>query len=107
MLHLFEVMPVRKPQRSIRLSGEAEKILGCKVVRVTLNPILLSLSGDYVDWSGSERGSGKLRASDLVLKARGCFPEFPPIKPYRILPKHVRRFSILSPAEKIRVGERW
>ena len=68
---------MRKSQRSVRLSKEAQKILGRKVVRLTLNPVLLALSHEHVDWSGRERESGKLRPSDIALKARERFPDLP------------------------------
>jgi hypothetical protein len=29
------------------------------------------------------------------------------VKPYPVLPTHVKRFMALSPSEKIRLGERW
>lgn len=121
---------MRKPQLSVRLSGEALRVLKRKVVRLTLNPALLALSGQFVDWSGREGYSGKLRPSELLLKARERFPELPlswavegyiallargeavslkPLaaEPYPTLPESARRFRALSSSQKICLGERW
>jgi hypothetical protein len=119
-----------KPQRSIRLTGEARRILGREVVRVTVNPVLLSLSEPYVAWSGGPPAGGRLTPSDLVLRARHRFPRLPlswavegyiallisgaeeafaplSVAPYDEVPESVQRFRTLTPAEKIRIGERW
>jgi hypothetical protein len=119
-----------KPQRSIRLSGEARRIVGREIVRVTLNPVLLSLSEPYVGWSGGASAGERLTPSDLVLRARLRFPRLPlswavegyiallvsgavealapfAVAPYDAVPESVRRFRALTPAEKIRLGERW
>lgn len=122
--------PVKKPQLSIRLSGESRHLLGREVVRLTINPVLLSLSIRFVDWSGREAAGGKLRAFELVARAHERFPELPlswavegyialliggnpsrlqpfSVEPYQQLEENVLRFEELSPAEKIRVGQRW
>lgn len=119
-----------KPQRSIRLSGEARQVVGREMVRVTLNPVLLALSERYVSWRGGPAAGERLTPSDLVLRARRRFPRLPlswavegyiallvsgmeeclapfPVAPYDEVPESVRRFRTLTPAEKIRVGERW
>jgi hypothetical protein len=119
-----------KPQRSIRLSGGARRVLGREVVRVTLNPVLLSLSEPYVSWSGGPSSGKRLTPGDLVVRARSRFPRLPlswavegyiallvsgadealvplAVAPYDEVPENVRRFRALTPAEKIRVGERW
>jgi len=121
---------MRKPHRSIRLSGEARSILKREVVRLTINPVLLALSRDLVDWSGREASGEKIRPSELVLRARERFPALAlswavegyialligdvrtglkpfSVEPYDALPESMRRFRALSPSEKIRVGERW
>ena len=121
---------MKKAQRSVRLSSEAQRVLNRKVARLTLNPAILALSSSTVDWSGRERESRKLSASDLILRAHKRFPKLPlswaveayiallasgelfvlepfSVTPYSTLPTPVRRFSALSPSEKIRLGERW
>ena len=121
---------MKKPQLSIRLSGESKRLLGREVVRLTINPVLLSLSMRFVNWSGREATGGKLRAFELVIRAAERFPELPlswavegyialliggnpsrlrpfSVEPYQELEENVRRFRSLSPAEKIRVGQRW
>lgn len=121
---------MKKPQVSARLSGEALRVLKRRVVRLTLNPALLALSNQCVDWSGREGYSGKLRPSELLLKAHARFPDLPlswavegyiallargePVsleplvaEPYPTLPESARRFRALSPSQKIRLGERW
>ena len=119
-----------KPQRSIRLSCEARRIFGREVVRVTLNPALLSLSEPYVAWGGGPPTGRRLTPSELLVRARSRFPRLPlswavegyialllsgveeslaplSVAPYEQVPESVRRFRALTPAEKIRVGERW
>ena len=121
---------MKKPQLSIRLSGESKRLLGREVVRLTINPVLLSLSMRFVNWSGREATGGKLRAFELVIRAAERFPELPlswavegyialliggnpsrlrpfSVEPYQELVENVRRVRSLSPAEKIRVGQRW
>ena len=121
---------MKKPQLSIRLSGESKRLLGREVVRLTINPVLLSLSMRFVNWSGREATGGKLRAFELVIRAAERFPELPlswavegyialliggnpsrlrpfSVEPNQELEENVRRFRSLSPAEKIRVGQRW
>jgi hypothetical protein len=122
--------PVKKPQISIRLSGESRRLLGREVVRLTINPVLLSLSIRFVDWSGRDAAGGKLRAFELVARAQERFPELPlswavegyialliggnpsrlqpfSVEPYQKLEENVLCFEELSPADKIRVGQRW
>lgn len=121
---------MKKPTLSIRLSGESRRLLGREVVRLTVNPVLLSQSARFVDWSGRDAAPGKLRAFELVARAHERFPEMPlswavegyialliggnpsrlqpfSVEPYRQLGENAVRFGDLSPAEKIRVGERW
>jgi hypothetical protein len=121
---------MKKPQLSIRLSGESKRLLGREVVRLTVNPVLLSQSVRFVDWSGREATGGKLRAFELVAKAHERFPELPlswavegylalliggnpsrlqpfSVEPYEKLGENALRFAGLPPAGKIRVGQRW
>lgn len=121
---------MKKIQRSIRLNEKARKVLKRKIARLTLNPALFAISLDYVDWTGREKKSAKLRPSDLALVARERFPELPlswaiegyialltkgdreslkpiSVDPYKEVPETIQRFRSLSPLEKIRVGERW
>ncbi|MBW1810419.1 MAG: hypothetical protein JRJ87_19640 [Deltaproteobacteria bacterium] len=121
---------MKKPQISVRMAGESKKLLNREVVRLTINPILLFLSNEYVDWSGRE-GGDKIRAYDLVFRAHRRFPKLPlswAVEGYIALlaaekqtslhppllaedgvelGKNVINFMNLSPAEKIRVGLRW
>lgn len=132
MLHLIHEgrRPVKKRQQSVRLSKEARAALHRTIVRLTLNPALFALSRNHVDWTGRGRRSGKRSASELILEAFRRFPTLPlswavegyiallaagkpqaiapfAVPPDRRLPEQVRRFQRLSPAEKIRLGERW
>ncbi len=121
---------MKKPQISVRMAGKSKKLLKREIVRLTINPILLFLSNEYVDWSGRERGD-KIRASELVFSAHQRFPRLPlswavegyiallvaekplylqpsiPAEDEAELDKNVINFKNLSPTEKIRVGERW
>jgi hypothetical protein len=121
---------MKKRQQSVRLSKEAQAALHRTIVRLTINPALFALSRDYVDWGGRGKTFGKRSASQLVLEASRRFPKLPlswavegyiallaagkissltpfAVAPYAALPKEVQRFQRLSPAEKIRLGERW
>jgi len=121
---------MKKHQQSVRLSKEARAGLGRTIVRLTLNPTLFALSRNHVDWTGRGRRAGKRSASELILEASRRFPAMPlswavegyiallaagkasAITPFTVqshetLPEEVRRFRRLSPAEKIRLGERW
>ncbi len=120
---------MKKRQQSVRLSKEAQAALNRTIVRLTINPALFALSRDHVDWAG--RGpSGKRSASQVILEASRRFPNLPlswavegyiallaagtvsALAPFAVAPdaalsKEVQRFQRLSPAEKIRLGERW
>ena len=121
---------MKKPQLSVRLSGASRKLFGRLILRLTMNPVLLHLSGKFVDWSGREAPGAKLRPSELVARARLRFPGLPlswavegyiallatrdsaclrgfSAESYSQIDENVLRFRILSPAAKIRVGERW
>lgn len=120
---------MRKPQKSIRLTGESRKRLSREIVRLTLNPVLLAFSHRVVSWDGTHHPK-RVKAADLVLRARERFPDLPlswavegylvlllirdtpelspiQVEPFRDIPESVRRFSRLDPSEKIRIGERW
>ena len=121
---------MKKRQQSVRLSKEAQAALRRTIVRLTINPALFALSRDYIDWAGWGKPSGKRSASQLILEACRRFPRLPlswavegyiallaadkaaalapfAVAPDATLPKEIRRFQRLSPAEKIRLGERW
>lgn len=121
---------MKKRQQSVRLSKEARAGLGRAIVRLTLNPALVALSRNHVDWTGRGRRTGKRSASELILEASRRFPALPlswavegyiallaagkasaitpfAVQPHGKLPEEVRRFRRLPPAEKIRLGERW
>jgi len=120
---------MKKRQQSVRLSNEAQTALHRTIVRLTINPALFALSRDHVNWAGLETAE-KRSASQLILEASRRFPNLPlswavegyiallaagrpsalppfTVAPDAALPKEVRRFQRLSPAEKIRLGERW
>lgn len=65
-----------KPTKTIRLSGNEREVLGRTFVRLTLNPVLLGLSGPFVQWEGPAQGR-KLSPAELVLRAKGTFPDLP------------------------------
>jgi len=121
---------MKKRQQSVRLSKEAQTALNRTIVRLTINPALFALSRDHVHWAGRERPSRKSSASQVILEASRRFPNLPlswavegyiallaagkvsvlapfTTSPDTALPKEVQRFQRLSPAEKIRLGERW
>jgi len=120
---------VRKIQKSIRLKPEDRRILNREVVRLTLNPAIVSVSERVVSWSGRV-SDHRLRPSELVVRARERFPKLPlswavegyivllllgdakqldapRIEPLEKLPRPVKRFASLSLLEKTRVMERW
>jgi hypothetical protein len=119
---------MKKPQVSVRLPRASVRSGSPEIARLTLNPVLYHLSFKVVDWSGRERD--RLRPAELVAAARARFPDLPlswavegaialvltggpaaleSFEPeaYDGLPEQVRRFQILSPARKIRLGQRW
>lgn len=120
---------MRKTQKSIRLRSEAQQILRREVVRLTLNPVIVSLSEQVVNWSG-RTADKRLHPSDLAVRARERFPKLPlswavegylvllllgdekallplQLEPLDELPPAVKRFQSLSLVEKTRVMERW
>ncbi|MEW6325797.1 MAG: hypothetical protein AB1515_10480 [Nitrospirota bacterium] len=121
---------MKKHQHSVRLSADARTALGRTIVRLTLNPAIFALSHRYVDWTARARRPGTRSASELILEASRRFPALPlswavegyiallsggdtaalapfAVQPDKRLSKELRRFARLSPAEKIRLGERW
>lgn len=103
--------------------------LGQDVVRLTLNPALISLSEAVVNWRGRPPDQ-RLHPSDLIVRARRRFPRLPlswavegdivllllgdaarlapfSVEPHSEIPRPVRRFASLSLSEKTRVLERW
>lgn len=120
---------MRKVQYSIRLKPKDRRRLKREVVRLTLNPILFSLSDCLVDWSGRAADT-RLHPSTLVAQARERFSEMPlswavegyialllqqnasqlaplQIKPLAKVSRAAKRFAKLSLAEKTRAVERW
>ncbi len=120
---------MRKMQKSIRLRPEDQRILRREVVRLTLNPVIVSLSERVVNWSGRAPDQ-RLHPSDLAVRARERFPKLPlswavegylallllgeekmliplRLEPLDELPLTVKRFKSLSLIEKTRVMERW
>ena len=120
---------MRKIQKSIRLRPEDRRILRREVVRLTLNPVIVSLSEQVVNWSG-RAADQRLHPSTLVVRARERFPKLPlswavegyivllllrdekALSPLRLeplgkLPPAVKRFKSLSLIEKTRTMERW
>jgi hypothetical protein len=120
---------MRKIQKSIRLKPEGRKVLKREVVRLTLNPVVVSLSERVVNWTGSV-SDRRLHPSDLVVRAQERFPELPlswavegyivllllkepqqlealSVEPFDELPASVKRFASLSLLEKTEALERW
>ena len=118
-----------KAQKSIRLKPEGRRILRREVVRLTLNPVIVSLSQRVVSWFGGDSDQ-RLHPSELVVRARERFPKLPlswavegylvllllgdekalsplRLEPLNELPPAVKRFQSLSLVEKTRVMERW
>lgn len=121
---------MNKPQLSVRLTKEARMVFGREIIRLTINPVLLSLSTRFVDWSGHRPVGKKETPSGFLKKARRRFPRLPlswavegyialllsaqpeltnpfSVEPLDELDESIRRFSALSPAAKIRTGLRW